>query len=198
MNRTQDTGLVAEGNLFDFFHERVETAVIHQRSPVSENTVYYLSSLLAEQARREEEAEREGTTLVELQHRAVQAPMAEAVTLWRRLGDSSLLLTGFFRENLERRCISAAYCERMGATAYRSLEHLLDTRGAGFAGIFAELAERYHACVEVLSEVRDETRERNDTDIVRLYEEWLVTGSPRVAERLRQLGLVPARVVGTG
>jgi hypothetical protein len=199
MNRAEGAGLLAEGNLFDFFRERVETAVIHQRAPVSENTVYYLSSLLAEQARREEDVDPAGgTTLVELQHRAVHAPLPEAVTLWRRLGDRSLLLTGFFREHLERRHISASYCERMGSTAYRSLERLLHDGGGGFAAIFDELSDRYHACAEVIAEVRDESRERNDTDLVKLYEEWLVTGSPRVAERLRQLGLVPARTQGTG
>jgi hypothetical protein len=198
MSRTEPAGLIAEGNLFDFFHEHVGNAVLHQRAPVSDNAVYYLASLLAEQARREDEADAEGPTLVELRHRAVMAPLPEAIPLWRKLGDRSLLLTGFFHEHLERRRISRDYCVRMGESAYRSLERLLDTGGGGFAEIFAELAERYPACVEVIAEVRDETRERSDTDIVRLYEEWLASGSPRVAERLRQLGLVPSRVVGNG
>ncbi len=200
MSRTDPGGLVSEGNLFDFFHERVESAVQHQRAPVTENAVYYLSSLLADQARREDEADAAGgSTLVELQHRAVTAPVpAEAVAWWRKLGDRSLLLTGFFREHLERRRISREYCARMGESAYRSLERILDTRGAGFAAIYAELAERYEACVEVIAEVRDETRERSDTDIVRLYEEWLASGSPRVAERLRGLGVVPTRIVVSG
>ncbi|MFN7147150.1 MAG: hypothetical protein ACK4YP_25500, partial [Myxococcota bacterium] len=117
---------------------------------------------------------------------------------WRKLGDHSLLLIGFFREHLERRRISRDYCARMGETAYRSLERILDVRGVGFAEIYAELAERYESCAEVIAEVRDETRERSDTDIVRLYEEWLASGSPRVAERLQRLGLVPTRVTGAG
>jgi hypothetical protein len=199
MRRTEPSGLVTEGNLFDFFHERIESAVQHQRAPVSENAVFYLSSLLTEQARRGEADGEDSPTLVELRHRAVTAPLAaEAVGWWRKLGDSSLLLTGYFREHLERRRISRDYCARMGESAYRSLEHLLDLRGGGFAGVYAELAERYDACVEVIAEVRDESRERSDTDIVLLYEEWLASGSPRVAERLRVLGLVPTRAVGTG
>lgn len=199
MTRDASGRLLTEGNLFDFFHEQVECAVHHQRAPVGENTVFYLSSLLADQARRDAEEEATGdATLVELRHRAVTAPLAEAVTWWRRLGDRSLLLTGYFREHRERRRISREYCARMGESAYRSLERLLDARNGGFATIYAELAERYEACVEVISEVRDEARERNDTDIVHLYEEWLATGSPRVAERLRALGVVPTRLVGAG
>ena len=199
MRRTEPTPLVSEGNLFDFFHARVESAVEHQRAAVSEQAVYYLSCLLAEQARRDDEASTEGdVTLVELRHRAVTASAPEAVTWWRRLGDRSLVLSGYFREHLERRRISRDYCSSMGSSAYRSLERLLDRRRGGFAAIFAELADRYDACVELLAEVRDEARERSDTDIVRLYEEWLVSGSPRVAERLRTLGVVPTRIAGKG
>jgi hypothetical protein len=190
--------LVAESNLFDFFRERVETAVAHQRAPVSENAVYYLSNLLTEQVRLGEAGEQEDEpTLVELQHRAVHAPPAEAVSHWRRLGDSSLVVAGYFRESLERRAVSRDYYERMGSTAYRALERILGG-SSNFAEIFAELSGRYRDCVEVLSEVRDEARERNDTDILKLYEEWLTTGSPRVAERLKALGVVPTRSVGQG
>jgi hypothetical protein len=179
-----------EANLFDFFFERVEHAVQHQRAPVTENTVFYLSSLLAEQGR----SEGDDTTLVELRYRAIGAPPSEAVQLWRRLGDDSLLLAGYFREHLERRRLSPTYCADMGRSAYRVVSHLLDDTAGS---IFDELARQYVHCVDVIAEVRDEARERTDTDLVRLYEEWLSTGSPRVAERLRGLGLVPVRTAGT-
>lgn len=198
MRRGESGRLVAESNLFDFFHERVGAAVEHQRAAVGENTVYYLSNLLAEQARRDEDGQGGEATLVELRHRAVTAVPGEAAAWWRRLGDRSLLLGGYFREHLERRRISRDYCARMGESAYRSLERLLDLRGVGSASIYAELAERYETCVEVIAEVRDESRERTDSDIVGLYEEWLASGSPRVAERLRALGLVPTRLAGSG
>ena len=184
----------SESNLFDFFHEHVEKAVRHQRAPVSESTVYYLSNLLAEQGKREEGDD--DATLVELRQRAVSAPPAEAVSGWRRLGDRSLILAGYFREQLRRRRITPDYVARMGESAYRTLEAMLVVRGG--TEIFGELAGRFERCVEVVAEVREETRECSDTDIVRLYEEWLSTGSPKVAEQLRRLGVVPVRVGGTG
>lgn len=191
--------VVADTNLFEFFHERVETARHHQRAPVSDHAVFYLSNLLVERARRGEEEAAEGEpTLVELQARAVSASPPEAVNLWRRLGDTSLVVSGFFRESLERRRISPDYYERMGAAAYRALGGMLGRRSGTVAEIFEELAERYKACVEVIAEVRDEARERTDTDILKLYEEWLQTGSPRVADRLKALGVVPTRSVGNG
>jgi hypothetical protein len=92
MRRTEPSGLVTEGNLFDFFHERIESAVQHQRAPVSENAVFYLSSLLTEQARRGEADGEDSPTLVELRHRAVTAPLAaEAVGWWLKAGAQGLV-----------------------------------------------------------------------------------------------------------
>jgi hypothetical protein len=185
--------LITEADLFEFFRTRVEEAVAHQRAPVSNNTVYYLSHLLAEQGRAQSDGD---PTLVELRQRAVEASRAESVTIWKQLGDRTLVVTGYFREQLDRRKISRDYYARMGCTAYDSLSRMLG--GEGFGGIFGELAARWEACSDVIAEVRDEAADRNDADVVRLYEEWLKTGSPRIAERLRTLGVVPMRSQGAG
>lgn len=187
-------GLVKDPDLFGFFLERVETAVAHQGQPVSANTVYYLSHMLAEQGRTDPAAA--DATLVELRQRAVSAPQPEAVTWWKKLGDRSLLLTGYFREHLARRSITPGYCEAMGSSAYGVLARTMAGPQGGFGEIFSELADNWRKCSEVVAEVRDEAAERSDTDIVRLYEEWLETGSPRVAERLRELGVLPMRTRG--
>lgn len=196
MSRAPRAAPLADGDLFEFFHERVESAVSHQRARVSPGTVYYLSSMLAERGRAEEgDGDR---TLVELRERAVTAPPGEAVGWWRRLGDESLIVVGWFREQVERRRVSREYCASMGMSAYDRLARLLRGPSDGFGAVFAELGERFETCAEVIAEVRDESRERNDSDIVALYEEWLQTGSPRVAERLRVLGLVPVRSAARG
>lgn len=189
-------GLVAEPDLFSWFHARVETAVAHRRAPVSESAVYYLSSLLTETAKRDETSDT--STLVELRQKAANAPFGEAVTLWRSLGDQSLLSVGFFREHLRRRNLSPAYYAEMGRSAYALLGRLLRDPSGSATDVFGELAEKYEACTEVIAEVRDEAAERSTTDVVRLYEEYLDTGSPRVADRLRQLGVVPIRARGQG
>jgi len=186
--------LVGQADLFDFFHERVESAVLHQRAPVSQEARYYLSGLLAEHGRLEPEAA--DTTLVELRQRAAEVPRAAALPLWQALGDRTLLVAGYFREQIQRRRLSRDYYARMGTSAYDVLARILG--GEGFGAVFGELAERWEACSDVIAEVRDEGADRNDADVVRLYEEWLQSGSPRVADRLRQLGVVPMRAPGQG
>ena len=48
--------------------------------------------------------------------------------------------------------------------------------------------------VDVLSEVGEKANLHNDTDILRLYEIWLGSGSPRAAEKLRAMGIQPIRL----
>lgn len=187
--------IVAQTDLFEYFHPRVEHAVVHQRAPVSSDTVIYLSHLLAEQGRLEP-GEEASATLVELRQRAALVSRAESVSVWKQLGDRTLVVAGYFREQIERRRLSRDYYGRMGSTAYEALARMLG--GEGFGAIFAELAARWDTCTDVIAEVRDEGAERNDADVLRLYEEWLRTGSPRVAERLRTLGVVPVRTPGLG
>ncbi len=187
--------IVAQSDLFEFFHPRVESAVAHQRAPVSSDTVYYLSHLLAEQGRMDP-GDAADATLVELRQRATTASRAESVSVWKQLGDRTLVVAGYFREQVERRRLSRDYYARMGSTAYDALARMLGEQG--FGGIFGELATRWHDCTEVIAEVRDEAADRSDADVLRLYEEWLRTGSPRVADRLRALGVVPIRTAGLG
>jgi hypothetical protein len=196
MALNQRLSLVEQDNLFDWFHDRVDEAARHQRAPVSQETLFYLSQLLAEEGRND--PAETPTTLVELHAQASAAPWAASITKWRCLGDRALLTLGFFRENLRRRAISGEYYAQMGATAYGSVSRRLRMPENSPHDVFAELADRFVPCTEVIAEVRAESCENTDGDIVRLYEEWLATGSPRLAERLRALGVVPVRFAASG
>ncbi|MDP6934242.1 MAG: hypothetical protein QGG40_15055 [Myxococcota bacterium] len=184
-------------NLFDFFHEKVDTVASQIGSDVggaiSEESVFYLTTLLADKARVSPTEEPQ--TLVELRMAAMEGGRIEAIRCYRRLGDRALYVTGFFPDSLERQTVSSQYYEDMGAAAYQSLYQLMSFPGLeqGLAEVFLELSSSFHECAEVIREVREEVREHSDVDIVRLYEEWIRTGSPRIAARLRDLGVVPMR-----
>lgn len=195
-------------SLFDFFHERVGAAVQDTRAGVSEEGVFYLTNLLVEKGST---AAEQAETLVELKLRAQTGDRTCAIQSYRELGDRALYLSGFFRRSLHRRLMSMEYYLHMGASAYDALSRMLDlgrTQQGGhrqgghkdLSGIYLELAERFEACSDVLSEVEQEVRAEqtsvSDQDVLRLYETWLATGSPAAARRLRQLGVVPARSSG--
>lgn len=185
--------LLVETDLYGFFRERLDEAALHRRARVSEGTLCYLAQMLAE-AGHEEPTPGPDDTLAELHAQAAFAPPGQAVRLLKRIGDWSLLLTGYFREHLERRRLSRAYCARMGEGAYGRLSGMF--RDDTLSPVFSELAGQYNTCSAVIAEVRDEGAVRSDADLLRLYEEWLRSGSPRVAERLSALGMVPGKVQG--
>ena len=81
----------------------------------------------------------------------------------------------------------------MGGNAYGSLsEEVRGTfRGNAFAGVYRELAAKFHVLVDVLNEIKDGSRDANDADLLRAYDVWLKTGSRRAESILAQHGVVP-------
>jgi hypothetical protein len=191
--------LVAVANLREFFHDSVQTALRKQRVAVDDHTEHYVVNVLTMFARSEElyETTPEGVRLKPLAHmlaQACEAPTAQQrdETL-RRLGDVSLFIAGFFAQSFARKLIDIDYHIAMGGRAYGTLaENMRGTlRGQAFTTIFLELAQKFQRMVDVLNEVAEMAHAHTDKDILRLYEIWLKTGSPRAYSILRRLGVAP-------
>ena len=105
----------------------------------------------------------------------------------QQVGDASLFISGFFSDSLRRSLVDVDYYMTLGGHAYESLSATGDVRSA----IFAELADRFVALVDVLSDVSERTAVGRDSDVLRLYEKWIRTGSPRSGELLAERGIVP-------
>jgi hypothetical protein len=163
-----------------------------------DHTAYYIVNLLTLFARSD--ALHDGSTgstfrpLASIFAEAIEADTPEQRNFaLQRLGDVSLFVAGFFGDTLSQKLVGVDYYIKMGGGAYGWLsENVRRTvRGQIFASVFAELAEKFQEFVDVLSDVRDAARGCDDTDVLRLYETWLRTGSPRAARLLRGLGIEP-------
>ncbi len=191
--------LLAVTNLREFFHDSVQTALKQQRVSVDDHTEHYVVNVLTMFARSEELYERtpEGIRLRPLAHMLAEA--SEAPTpqrrdeALRRLGDVSLFIAGFFAQSFARKLIDIDYHIAMGGRAYGTLaESMRGTlRGQAFVAIFMELAQKFQRVVDVLNEVAEMAYQHSDKDILRQYEIWLKTGSPRAYTILRRLGVEP-------
>ncbi|HEX2494419.1 MAG TPA: hypothetical protein VHK24_11630 [Steroidobacter sp.] len=193
--------LVAVANLREFFHESMQTALRKQRVAVDDHTEHYVVNVLTTFARSEElyEQRPEGVRLRPLAHMLAEA--SEATTpqqrdaALRRLGDVSLFIAGFFAQSFACRLVDIDYHIAMGGRAYGALaENMRGTlRGQAIAAVFLELAEKFQRLVDVLNDVADMAYTHSPKDILRLYEIWLKTGSPRAYGILRRLGVAPMR-----
>jgi hypothetical protein len=124
---------------------------------------------------------------VRLAH-ALEAGGVRQRTTLKEIGDVALFVSGFFSDSLNRKLVDVDYYVSIGGRAYNVLSRVeTDT----FSPVFAELGEKFVAFVDVLSEVSERTSCRSNSDLLRLYEKWLKTGSRRSGQLLVERGVVP-------
>jgi len=200
-----DSGVIPVPSLQEYFRDSVDAAMASNRLAMETHTAHYVVNLLTLFSRSEalhDKAER-GTApkpLALMLADAAAAPTGESrnATL-RRLGDVALFVAGFMAEGLDRKAVGIGYYVRMGGGAYHTLSLALpaNPRGRAFAPVFAELAAKFGEVVDVLNDVRHASNTGRDQDVLRLYENWLTTGSQRAARLLRQLGIQPHQQPGS-
>jgi hypothetical protein len=186
-------------SLQEFFKDSISQALRRQGVEVEDHTAYYVVNLLTLFSRSEALYERTafGVGLkplaLMLADAAESSNPRERNFVLQRLGDVSLFIAGFFADSLARKPVDIDYYVRMGGSAYGSLcESVRGTlRGEAFGSVFAELSGKFQNVVDVLNDVRNEARTRQDQDVLRLYETWLRTGSKRAELLLRELGIEP-------
>lgn len=180
-----------------WFHERLTGCMASRGISARDETTHYLVELLSSAGlgaagRRESLC---GRPLVMILAEATEAAGLERLRLFRTLGDEALYVAGFFGDHLERRGVSADYVSRLGTQAYGAAGELAERTPQELvrAEVYRELAELFAPLTGVLDDVRESTALRTPQDIVRLYDKWRRTGSPRIAARLTAEGVYPGR-----
>jgi hypothetical protein len=194
--------LVAVSSLREFFRDAFHAASEHQHLDIDEQAEQYVVNLLTMFSRADALYERtaEGLRIRPLAHMladALEAPNAAARQRGlQRLGDVSLFVAGFFARSFARKLIDIDYHIAMGGNAYSSLADTMQRSSSGrcVAAIYSQLAQKFQRLVDALNEISETSYQHSDADILRLYEIWMKTGSPRAHGLLRGLGVQPAAV----
>ncbi len=198
-NRSNQERVVPVQNLRDYFRTSVDDVIAKQGVDVDPHTAYYVVNLLTLFARSEEFYENHGEAyglkpLALMLAEATDAKNVEQRTCTlQRIGDVALFVSGFFIESFTTKAVDIDYYAYMGESAYGSLsDEVRGTfRGNAFGEVYKELADKFQILIDVLNEVRDSALRGSDIDVLRTYEIWLKTGSPRAEKLLREQGIVP-------
>ena len=199
MGHNTEEHLITDMGIREYFRESVGTAVVNQQLTVNEETILYVVNMLTSFTRSESLFER---TEHGYEIRALAMIYADTVTaqtaaqknrVLQRLGDIALFISGLFSYSLHRSLVDVDYYAAMGGNAYA---HLADSMRNNYKGktismVFTELSLKFPALVDVLAEINEKSVLASDTDILRLYELWLKTGSRRAARQLQQCGIQP-------
>jgi len=191
---------MAEGSIrpespTEYFRELLDAAMHHQRLAAREATSWYVVNLLASFVRVDRgntgaDDEPLGVRFV----RALQEGGVRQRSALKQVGDQSLFVSGFFSDSLARSLVDIDYYMQLGECAYGSLAQQNDER---LGEVFEELAVKFSAFVDVLGEVSERTAIASNSDLLRLYEKWLRTGSRRSGDLLASRGIVPDPKVST-
>jgi hypothetical protein len=179
----------------EYFKELVDSALERQHVPAGEFTSYYLVNLLCQFVRPDARAitSEDGQPLAFRLKRALESGGLEQRTRLRDIGDVSLFTSGFFSNSLQRQSIDVDYYISMGEYAYGSLSRRDD---GAFSGVFGELATRFVGYMDVLADISERTALGSSTDVLRLYEKFLRTGSIRDGQKLIDRGIIPNPSIG--
>lgn len=189
--------IVAAPNVESFFHESLTDSVSSQNVDVCDETIVYMTQLLAHYVRSDELFERDEDgvqikPLAVLYCNAASTRDQQARREYlKKLGDLALFVSGWFSHNVERRRVGPRYYVEMGETAYDWLSECCgDTvRDRVFAQIFQDLAANFTELRDVIAEINMSAELRSDADLLGLYELWQRSGSARAAARLRSEGI---------
>lgn len=182
----------------EFFRDALQSALGHQHLHVQDHTEHYIVNLLAMFAHTDAlfdpDAKRSQLKpLALLLAEAVNAPDdRQRFRTLQRLGDVALFVAGFLAGGSSRRPVDVDYHIAMGGRAYGTLAHA-SCHGTQrvLGGVFAELGTKFQPLVDALNEIGEGAAKNSPRDMLRLYELWHKTGSPRAHRLLLKLGIQP-------
>jgi hypothetical protein len=191
--------VISFDSLQDHFHHLLVDARDNQHVDVSDVTTHYLTGLLVSFSSPDTlfHTDEEGKRIKPLAIMFCEAHQASSPALryegLRHLGDTALFIAGMFPGVLNRKPVGLDYYIAMGGSAYGSASVLVERThySEAFSDILTELYTQFSLLVDVLSEVAENSNLNSHADVLALYEQWLQTGSKRIAKKLRAAGVEP-------
>lgn len=126
-------------------------------------------------------------TLAEMLLTANQLSAKERFEKLKKLGDSSLYISGFFSDSFQRKIIDIDYYVDVGRMAFESLAHDVDEDT--FAHLYREISEQFLSLVDVLALISQKAKIMDEENILRMMDVYSKTGSSLLGETLAEKGV---------
>lgn len=175
-----------------YFVDRVEDAAKRLKFEALPASRAYLAELLNHFMFTHNLFTQKNETLAEMYLRAHNSPPPVRSDLLKKLGDSSLYISGFFGDSLTRKLVDIDYYVDMGGAAYGALATASVNEDS--SQVFKEFSVRFSGFVDVLTYISQEVRVQTNEDLLRLYNRYMATGSRLAEEALVEKGLLNADI----
>jgi len=185
--------IIHGSKLAEILREDVHNALLRQDVEADELTEFYLVNLLQEFHNTEGHFISNGKGAVEkplglLLLEALNGSTSQRLRCLKRVGDSALIIVGFFEDSIHRSIMEPSYYISIGESAYSTLAHIHESGGAFFE-LYSELSQKFAKLVDAISAIAPWNIASSDTDLLRIYERWILTGDDTLRELLEQKGI---------
>ena len=169
----------------ELFKELLDKAIANQRAKIDEETRAYVVGMLHGYIENMQIDKRPLALM--LKDALEDAGQMRAAKL-RKLGDTSLFVSGFFPEILESGPVDSNYYISMGERAYDALGTIVSrhTKNA----VFTEISRKFSNLVDLLNEISERTWATTESGIIKMCDRMTSTGSARLAVILREQGVI--------
>jgi len=175
----------------EFFSERIASVFSKQKIEASKEAEFYLVDLMARFMMATTMASMaEPLALQYLRAQGEQVDAGEKFRLFRSVGDTSLYVSGFFRDSLQRKAVDLDYYLDIGTGSYRQILEIV--KDPVFRHLYKEMAAKFAQFADALAQISHETFIQNNQDLLRLYEVYIKTGSEVARKQLFEKGVPTA------
>ncbi len=179
----------------DFFSEAVDDAFKQRKLPPTPLANEYLVKLLTHYIfadnlfdETSENGKKTRSTLAELYLKAMNSEPSVRLDLLKKLGDTSLYITGFFSESLNKKIVDVSYYVNMGESAFSSLASSVNEEA--YSSLYKDFSTQFIKYMEVLNCISKQTNLQKDSNLLKLYENYQKTGSDLMRDALIDSGFV--------
>ncbi len=151
--------------------------------------VYYAQTQNLFPGRSEDTQQKPLDTLAELWLTAHQSPDPIRSDLLKKIANQSLYMGGYFSASLEKKLIDIEYYIQMGESAFLSLSSL--SKSDTQSRLYTVLGSHFNQWIETLHYVAHQDFAQSDVGLLKLYENYLQTGSGSAYARLIERGVTP-------
>lgn len=155
------------------FKEYLYKELEREGSSLSLNVKNYLVELLclylsSDQLfiKKEGETRSHENTLTELYKKSQNSKPQEKLHLFKRIGDFSLYLSGFFRSAVQKKTVHISYYEQMGQSAYGFVSSAYGSK----PNVFRELSCEFKSLSLILFSIQKKSERQNSPYLLNLSE----------------------------
>ena len=192
---SQNLSIVAQPQ--EFFREQVSQAQDKLKLSLDEEIEFYIVNLLCEFVFAPGLSVDESsdcafsTPLALVLKKALESPPEKRSGIFKKMGDTSLYVAGYFQDYFNRKTFDISYYITMGQNAFENLSDLMrkDFSDPHFAEIYREISCRFSDLVELLATVSDTPGSEKSDNLLAIYDRWNQTKSERLRKILEENGI---------